>query len=118
MYGMTIMSLNTGGRSLAMMPESDHLFIVGSDEGEVYLCTTLYSSEVLLHYPAHSTPVQSISWNTYLTSVFLTCGTEKTVKIWSKDTNTHLFCFDLLSQVKYGQSSTDKEIQNPYFLEL
>ena len=82
-----------------MKPGSADKFLVGTEEGKIYLCTTLYSSEVLKTYSAHNTPVQSICWNPFLTSVFITCASELCVKIWNKDMDKPMFCFDLQSQV-------------------
>ena len=58
------------------------MFLVGTDEGLVYKCTTEYSSRFLQTYHAHNSPVYNICWNTYVTSVFLTCAAEWMIKIW------------------------------------
>ena len=94
-----------GGRSFAMKPDSDDKFVVGTEEGEIYLCTTHFSSKALKTYSAHNTPVQSICWNTFLTNVFITCASEMLVKIWSKDMSQPMFRFDLQSQVTFLHSS-------------
>ena len=90
-----------GGRSFAMKPDSDDKFVVGTEEGEIYLCTTHFSSKALKTYSAHNTPVQSICWNTFLTNVFITCASEMLIKIWSKDMSQPMFHFDLQSQVSF-----------------
>ena len=90
-----------GGRSFAMKPDSDDKFVVGTEEGEIHLCTTHFSSKALKTYSAHNTPVQSICWNTFLTNVFITCASEMLVKIWSKDMSQPMFHFDLQSQVHF-----------------
>ena len=84
-----------------MKPDSDDKFVVGTEEGEIYLCTTHFSSKALKTYSAHNTPVQSICWNTFLTNVFITCASEMLVKIWSKDMSQPMFHFDLQSQVSF-----------------
>ena len=58
---------------------------VGTEDGLVYLCTTQYSSEYLMTYPAHATAVNNIRWNTFVPSIFITCASEFVVKIWHMD---------------------------------
>ena len=71
-----------GGRCVAFNPNDDTMFLVGTDEGLIYKCTTEYSSRFLETYPAHNTPIYNISWNTYVPSIFLTCAAEWMIKIW------------------------------------
>ena len=74
--------LSDGGRCIAFNPADDTLFLVGTDEGIVYKCTTEYSSKFLMTYEAHNTPIYNICWNPFLPSIFLTCASEWIVKIW------------------------------------
>ena len=71
-----------GGRCVTFNPNDSSMFLVGTDEGFIYKCTTEYSSKYLETYPAHNTPIYNIAWNQYVPSVFLTCGAEWMVKIW------------------------------------
>ena len=63
------------------------------------MATTQYSSQFLMTYPAHSTPVYNIQWNTFVPQIFLTCASEFVVKIWHKDSAKPILRFDLGSQV-------------------
>ncbi len=71
-----------GGRCVTFNPTDETMFLVGTDEGLIYKCTTEYSSKYLETYHAHNTPIYNIAWNPYVTSVFLTCAAEWMVKIW------------------------------------
>ena len=73
------------GRALAFKPDDETIYLVGTDEGLIHLCTTEYSSQYLNTYEAHNTPVYNIQWNTFLPSVFITCAAEWGIKIWDKD---------------------------------
>ena len=42
------------GRAISFKPDDDSTFLVGTDEGMVYLCTTQYSSRYLNTYPVSS----------------------------------------------------------------
>ena len=75
-------NLRDGGRCVAFNPNDDTMFLVGTDEGLIYKCTTEYSSRFLETYPAHNTPIYNIAWNPYVPSIFLTCAAEWMIKIW------------------------------------
>ena len=62
---------------------------------QVYLCTTEYSSKFLATFEAHSTPVYTIKWNTFIPNIFLTCAAEWLVKVWDINSPGPLFMFDL-----------------------
>ena len=85
-YFVPLMKYNVfvsdGVRSISFKPDDDTIFLVGTDEGLVYKCTTEYSSKFLHTYKAHETPVYNIVWNTYVPSIFMTCAAEWHLKIW------------------------------------
>ena len=82
----------------------------------VYYCTTEYSSEFLVSFHAHNSPVYTIMWNTYITTIFITCAAEWVIKVfhhlsnkgqksvscfkvWDICSTSPLFIFDLLGPV-------------------
>lgn len=67
---------------MAFKPDDDTIFLVGTDEGLIYKCTTEYSSTFLQTYQAHDTPIYNIAWNTYVPSIFISCAAEWLIKIW------------------------------------
>ena len=73
------------GRALAFKPDDETIYLVGTDEGTIHLCTTEYASQYLNTYAAHHAPIHSIKWNTFLTNIFISCASEFTVKVWDKD---------------------------------
>ena len=73
-----------GGRCIAFNPGDDAFFLIGTEEGIVYRCTTEYST-FLDSYIAHNVPVYNICWNTYVPTIFITCAAEWTVKIWNQN---------------------------------
>ena len=36
---------------------------MGTEEGDIYLATTEFSTEFLMQYCSHSTPINSLAWN-------------------------------------------------------
>ena len=61
----------------------------------VYLCTTQYSSRYLNTYAAHNTPVYNIQWNTFIPNIFITCASERIIKIWDKDSKYVVSCYTI-----------------------
>lgn len=84
---------------MAFNPNDDTMFLVGTDEGLIYKCTTEYISKFLQTYPAHNTPIYNIAWNPYVSSIFLTCAAEWMIKIWDHNSTKPLFMFDLNSKL-------------------
>ena len=90
-----------GIRCIAFKPDDDTIFLVGTDEGLVYKCTTEYSSKFLNTYQAHDTPVYNIVWNTYVPSIFITSGAEWHVKIWDHQIKyDYLYCLQITPTYK------------------
>merc|ERR1712155_192100 len=83
------------------MNSNQDMFLVGTEEGSVILATQQYSSQYLMTYPAHATPIYSIQWNTFSPDLFITCAFEFIVKIWHKDSTNPIWRFDLGSQVGF-----------------
>ena len=73
-----------GGTCISFNPKDDTIFLVGTESGTVYKCTTEYSSIFLETYLAHTMPLYNICWNTYIPSIFLTCAAEMIIKIWDE----------------------------------
>ncbi|XP_023325697.1 dynein intermediate chain 1, axonemal [Eurytemora carolleeae] len=91
--------LMDSGRALTFKPDDETLFLVGTEEGIVHLATTQYSSQFLMTYPAHSTPINNLHWNPYLPEIFLTCASEFVVKIFHRNSTKPILRFDVGSQV-------------------
>ena len=90
---------------------------MGTEEGDIYLATTEFSTEFLMQYCSHSTPINSLAWNPHYSgggarargkylyhgeniSVFLSCAAEYAVAVWHKDYSEPLLMYDLGSQVR------------------
>ena len=92
-------TLANGARSIAFMPTKDTLFIVGTEEGDLFMCTTEYSSKFLMSYHGHVTPVNKILWNTFYTPLFISCASEYAIHIWHRDFPTPLLSYSIGSTV-------------------
>ena len=70
MNNSQVFFLSDGGRCISFNPKDNTRFLVGTDEGIVYKCSTEYSSVFLETYPAHEMPLYSVCWNWYVPSNF------------------------------------------------
>ncbi|KAE8745338.1 hypothetical protein FOCC_FOCC007886, partial [Frankliniella occidentalis] len=71
------------------------VFLVGTEEGQVFKCSTEYTSMYLLSYSAHHMPVHRIHFNYFLPDIFITCSSDWRIKIWEDGRTEPLFVFDL-----------------------
>ena len=77
--------MNDGVRTIAFKPDDDSLYLIGTDEGHIYLCTTEYSTAFIMAYHAHITPVNTVVWNPFYPTLFLSCASEQTIYFWHVD---------------------------------
>ena len=50
----------SGARALAVKPDDDTVYLVGTEEGLIHLCTTEYASKYIATFQAHNTPVSGL----------------------------------------------------------
>ena len=89
MYGLA------GGMCFDFNTHQDHLFLVGTEEGKIHLCSKAYSGQYLETYDGHYLAVYSVKWNKYHPRVFLSCSADWTVKMWDMQMTRPLKTFDL-----------------------
>lgn len=63
-------------------PKQPLIYLVGTEEGNIYKCSTAYSSMFLLSYEAHHMAVYRIDFNRYNSDIFISCSGDWRVKIW------------------------------------
>ena len=73
-----------GPRAIAFKSDDENIFLVGTEEGDIHLATTEFSTQFLMTYRGHATPVNAVTWNPHYPSVFLSCAAEYTVNVWHK----------------------------------
>ena len=95
----TVIGSLSSGCSFDFNRQTDHLFIVGTEEGNLHKCSKLYSSQYLQTYEGHSMGVYSVNWNAKHPKVFLTCSADWTVKVWEHNTAKPVLTFDLNNDV-------------------
>ncbi|KAI5746067.1 hypothetical protein M8J76_016901 [Diaphorina citri] len=90
-----LIQLKACGTAIAFHPDRSDIFLIGTEEGKIYQCSTVYPSVYLCEYQAHHMPVHALSFNYYNSSIFLSCSADWRVKIWEDGRLEPLFVFDL-----------------------
>ena len=88
-----------GGCCFDFSKLSEHLFLVGTEEGRIHKCSKAYNSQYLETYEGHYMAVYTVRWNNFNPKVFISCSADWTVKLWDHTRNAPLMSFDLNNQV-------------------
>lgn len=67
---------------MSFHPKQPNIFLIGTEEGVIFKCSTEFSSRYLMSYDAHYLPVYRIDFNKYNSNIFASCGADWRVKIW------------------------------------
>lgn len=78
---------------------TEHLFIVGTEEGRIHKCSKAYSGQYLETYVGHHMAVYGVRWNPFHPRVFLSCSADWTVKLWDHRCPTAIMSFDVSTAV-------------------
>lgn len=84
-----------GGCCFDFNRKSEHLFIVGTEEGKIHKCSKAYSGQYLETYEGHNMAVYAVKWNTYHPRIFLSSSADWTVKMWDHNIPTPIMSWDL-----------------------
>jgi len=84
-----------GGMCFDFHRTSEHLFIVGTEEGKIHKCSKAYNSQYLDTYTGHYMSVYAVKWNKFHPRVFLSASADWTVKLWDHSQKLPLMSFDL-----------------------
>ncbi|TDG50683.1 hypothetical protein AWZ03_002987 [Drosophila navojoa] len=95
----TKVTLRTGGSCVQFHPTNTTVYLVGTEIGLIYKCSTLFSSKYLMTYDAHNMSVYRIDYNRFDTNIFVSCSGDWRVKVWEDMRPDPLFIFDLGSAV-------------------
>ncbi|KAG8284801.1 cytoplasmic dynein with WD40 domain [Homalodisca vitripennis] len=105
----TMIRMTGCGTAIAFHPKDQLTFLVGTEEGNIYKCSTAYASLYLYTYSAHHMPVHRIDFNRFAPEIFISCSADWRVKIWEDNRSEPLFVFDLgcsVGDVKWAPYSS------------
>jgi len=84
-----------GGCCFDFNKTSEHLFLVGTEEGKIHKCSKAYSGQYLETYEGHHMAIYSVKWNPYHPRVFISSSADWTVKMWDHNIPFPIMSFDL-----------------------
>lgn len=70
-------------------------FVVGTEEGNIHLCSTAYSGEYQMTYEGHSLAVYKVRFNKFDSETFISASADWTVKVWNTKIKTPYLIFEL-----------------------
>eukprot|EP01028_Stygiella_incarcerata_P013955 TRINITY_DN871_c0_g1_i2.p1 TRINITY_DN871_c0_g1~~TRINITY_DN871_c0_g1_i2.p1 ORF type:complete len:642 (-),score=165.42 TRINITY_DN871_c0_g1_i2:225-2150(-) len=74
---------------------TEHLFVVGTEEGKIHKCSKAYNSQYLETYEGHQMSIYAVQWNYFHPRVFISCSADWTVKVWEHNCKYPVMSFDL-----------------------
>ncbi len=84
-----------GGCCFDFNKTSEHLFIVGTEEGKIHKCSKAYSGQYLQTYEGHHMAIYAVKWNPFHPRVFISCSADWTIKLWDHSLPFPVMSFDL-----------------------
>lgn len=91
----TSLSGLAGGCCFDFNEKQEHLFVVGTEEGNIHKCSKAYSGQYLQTYEGHHMAVYAVKWNPFHERIFLSCSADWTVKVWDHNLGYPIMSFDL-----------------------
>lgn len=80
----SVLSRSVGGLCIDFSPTDNSVYLVGTEEGHIHLCSTTYNEQYLSTFVGHTGPVYKVKWNKFRPSVFMSCSNDWTVRIWDQ----------------------------------
>lgn len=77
----------------------EHLFILGTEEGHIHLCSVKHRGHYMQSYEGHSMGVYTVTWNPFHEKIFASCSADWTIKIWHYQVFSPLIVFDMQNAV-------------------
>mmetsp|Transcript_17419 Transcript_17419/g.31401 ORF Transcript_17419/g.31401 Transcript_17419/m.31401 type:complete len:668 (+) Transcript_17419:74-2077(+) len=88
-----------GGLCFDFSRTSEHLFLVGTEEGRIHKCSKAFSGQYLETYEGHTMAVYTVRWNPYHPKMFISASADWTVKLWDHTNRVSIASFDLAQAI-------------------
>ncbi len=63
----------------------DCSYIVGTVDGLIHRCSRSYDEQYLTTFTGHTGPVYRVCWSPFVHSLFLSCSSDWSVRIWNQE---------------------------------
>ncbi|XP_063156214.1 dynein axonemal intermediate chain 4 [Candoia aspera] len=96
-----LISRQAPGLAFDFHPKDTNIYMAGTEEGYIHKCSCSYNEQYLETYRGHKGPVYKITWNPFITEVFLSCSADWTVMLWRQDSVRPVLIFSSTTDVIY-----------------
>ncbi|XP_056132749.1 dynein axonemal intermediate chain 4 [Lampris incognitus] len=86
-------STRTAGLCFDFHPTDSNIYLAGTQEGLIHMCSCSINEQFLETYRGHKGPVFRITWCPFCPDVFLSCSSDWTIQLWVKDLFTPILGF-------------------------
>ncbi|XP_031973524.1 WD repeat-containing protein 78 isoform X1 [Corvus moneduloides] len=87
-------SQQAAGMCFDFHPEDTDIFLAGTEEGHIHLCSCSGQEQILGTYRGHKQgPVYKVAWNPSSTDMFLSCSADWSILLWHRDSHIPLLTF-------------------------
>lgn len=80
----TLLNRHPSAEVMVAHPADPLIYLVGTAEGFVYICSINHRHEHLDVFVAHDGPIYNIQFNPFCDKIFLTCGADYSIRIWAE----------------------------------
>ncbi|KAK9512801.1 hypothetical protein O3M35_001135 [Rhynocoris fuscipes] len=91
--------LKIGISTFTQHPKNYLLYLVGTDDGYVHICSKWFSMKDTDVFAAHEGPITSIEFHHETDKLFLTSGNDYYVRVWAYLIYTPLMCFTTKKEI-------------------
>lgn len=83
----------TGGLCFDFHSKDSNIYLVGTEDGQIHRCSCSYNEQYLNTYTSHTGPINRIKWSPFVPSVFMSCSSDWTARLWHQDSEQEIFKF-------------------------
>ncbi|KAI8847600.1 WD40-repeat-containing domain protein [Chytridium lagenaria] len=98
-----------GGLCFDFNPNDSNIYIVGTEDGYIHRCSCSYNEQYLTTQFGHTGSVYKIKYSPFLSTYFLSCSADWTVRLWGVDDEDAIFKFqsgkDAITDIAWSWNS-------------
>ncbi|KFV62278.1 WD repeat-containing protein 78, partial [Dryobates pubescens] len=88
-----LLSREVPGMCFDFHPKDTNVYLVGTEEGHIHLCSRSCDEWFLETYRGHKAPVYKVAWNPFSTDMFLSCSADWKIILWHQDSQAPILTF-------------------------
>ncbi|XP_067996965.1 dynein axonemal intermediate chain 4 [Melanerpes formicivorus] len=88
-----LLSREAPGMCFDFHPKDTNVYLAGTEEGHIHLCSCSCDEWFLKTYRGHKAPVYKVAWNPFSTDMFLSCSADWKIILWHQDSQAPILTF-------------------------